>query len=78
MTRLASRSLDGDLNRPERAAMLMHLVYCRACRRYLRQLELVSSALQDLARRFETNRPLPGPCLPDAARERIKQAIKNH
>jgi predicted anti-sigma-YlaC factor YlaD len=77
MTRLASESLDRDLGRLERLALTSHLLYCVACRRYVRQLRLVRRALARLVVRLETDDPLPGPGLPDEAREKIKQALKN-
>ena len=67
MSRLASESLDRDLNRLERLALRSHILYCAACRRYLRQVKLVRSALGQLTTRLETDEPLPGPCLPDDA-----------
>ena len=42
MSRLASESLDRELTRRERAALRMHTFYCSACRRYLRQLKLIT------------------------------------
>jgi predicted anti-sigma-YlaC factor YlaD len=76
VSRLASESLDRDLGRLERVALRSHLLYCSACRRYLRQLRLVRAALRGLVTRLETDQPLPGPGLPDDVRERIKRALK--
>jgi hypothetical protein len=76
MTRLASESLDRDLGLLEQLALRSHLLYCAACRRYLRQVTLVRIALRQLAMRLETDQDLPGPGLPDDVRERIKRALK--
>lgn len=76
MARLASESLDRNLTRSERVALRLHVLYCMACRRYLRQLRLIRRALRQLAMRLETDRPLPGPGLPDAVRARIKQLLE--
>jgi predicted anti-sigma-YlaC factor YlaD len=76
MSRLASESLDRDLGRLERVALRSHILYCAACRRYLRQIKLLSCAMRRLATRIEVDQPLPGPGLPDDARERIKRALK--
>jgi predicted anti-sigma-YlaC factor YlaD len=76
MSRLASESLDRDLGRLERAALRTHLLYCTACRRYLRQIVLVRRALRRLASRLESDQALPGPGLPDDVRARIKRALK--
>jgi predicted anti-sigma-YlaC factor YlaD len=72
MTRLASESLDRDLNRLERVALGSHLLYCAACRRFVRQVEVLRRAV----RRIEAGGSLPGPALPDDVRERIKRALR--
>ncbi len=72
MTRLASESLDRDLSRLERVALRTHLLYCHACRRFVQQVELLRRAV----RRIEADDALPGPALPDDARERIKRALR--
>ena len=46
MTALLSRSMDERLPRWERCAAGLHLVYCRACRRYKQQLRIVRAALR--------------------------------
>lgn len=76
MTRLASESLDHDLGRTERAALRLHVLYCRGCRRYLRQITLLKNALRGLSARVEDDRLLPGTALPDDVRDRIKRALK--
>jgi predicted anti-sigma-YlaC factor YlaD len=78
MSRLASESLDRDLTRAERAALQLHILYCSACRRYLRQLKLVSRALGRLSGRLETDEPLGGPDLPDDVRQEIKRSLRSH
>jgi hypothetical protein len=76
VSRLASESLDRDLGRLERLALKSHVLYCVACRRYVRQLRAVRRALAQLVLRLETDDPLPGPGLPEAAREKISQALR--
>ncbi len=76
MTRLASESLDRDLDQVERVALRSHLLYCAACRRYLRQIKTLGQALQRFTSRLETADPLPGPPLPDNVRERIKRRLE--
>jgi predicted anti-sigma-YlaC factor YlaD len=76
MARLASESLDSDLSRLERVALRSHVLYCAACRRYLMQLKLIRAALKQLGARLPTDDLLPGPGLPDDARERIKRSLK--
>ncbi len=77
MSRLASESLDRPPTRLEAVALRSHLVYCSACRRYFRQIRVVSDAMRRLVPRLESSDPLPGPSLPDDVRERIKQAIRD-
>lgn len=76
MVHLASESLDRDLTRWERLALKSHLFYCRACRRYVLQLRLLRMAMRRLARGIETDDLLPGPGLPQPAREKIKNSLK--
>jgi anti-sigma factor RsiW len=78
MSRLASESLDRELTRGERAALRMHTFYCSACRRYLRQLKLITRALRGLPARLETGEPLPGAGLPDDVRAEIKRALREN
>ena len=79
MARLGSESLDHPLNRVEQVALRSHLVYCSACRRYVRQIKYLSVAMHRLLPHLEreADAPLPGPNLPDDVRERIKQALKS-
>jgi predicted anti-sigma-YlaC factor YlaD len=76
IARLASESLDRDLDRLERVALRSHLVYCAACRRYSRQLKVVRAALRHLSAQLQTDDLLPGTGLPDDARERIKRVLR--
>ena len=76
MAQLASESLDRDLDVFERLALGAHLLYCRACRRYLRQVVLLRNALRTLAGRLEADQRIPGPGMPDEVRDRIKCALK--
>jgi predicted anti-sigma-YlaC factor YlaD len=77
ISRLASESLDRDLGRLERFALRSHLLYCTACRRYLRQIAQLRAALRRLATRVESGQDLPGPALPDDVRDRIRRAMND-
>lgn len=75
MVRLVSQSLDCDLPWDERLAMRSHLLYCRACCRFRRQMVV----LRDLVERY-ADAPLPGSeagafALSADARERMKHAL---
>jgi predicted anti-sigma-YlaC factor YlaD len=76
MTRLASESLDHELDTLEWCALRSHLVYCKACRRFLHQILFLRRAIKRQATRVETDDALPGPELPSEVRERIKQALR--
>jgi hypothetical protein len=76
MSRLASESLDRDLDLMERIALRSHLLYCTACRRYRRQLERLRRAMRRLADSLEAGVPPLDPSLPDEVRERIKRALR--
>lgn len=76
MTRLASESLDHELGALEWCALRSHMLYCKACRRFLRQILFLRRALKRLATRVETDDALPGPELPSEVRERIKAALR--
>ena len=78
MTQLASESLDRDLDRLERFVLRTHLLYCSACRRYLKQIAFVRLAARQLVTRLEPDLPMPGPDIPAEACDRIKRALKGN
>jgi predicted anti-sigma-YlaC factor YlaD len=78
ISRLASESLDRDLTRLERIALRSHIIYCSACRRYLRQIELLAAAARRWSARLETDLPASGARLPDDVREAIKRSLKEN
>jgi Putative zinc-finger len=77
IARLASESLDRELGLMERIALRSHILYCKACRRYRRQVEHLRSAMQKLAGGPPEGNPQAAPRLPDEVRERIKRALKS-
>jgi predicted anti-sigma-YlaC factor YlaD len=76
IARLASESLDRELGRMERIALRSHVLYCKACRRYRRQIEHLRCSMRKLAGNIEAGVPAPDLRLPDEVRERIKRALK--
>ncbi len=74
VTRMVSDSMDRDLPLIQRMRMRMHLLMCKYCSRFEKQLALLRKASRSLA----THRPDPNasPVLPQDARDRIKQALR--
>lgn len=72
VSRLTSERLDRALTLRERLALNMHLMMCRNCRRYARQIALVKRATEKLRIR---RKELGSTGLPDEARERIARRL---
>jgi predicted anti-sigma-YlaC factor YlaD len=70
---LISHAMDRRLEKPEHAALRVHLAICPNCRRYRRQLMLLRRALMLLA---GMQPPPPADALPPEARSRIRQAVR--
>jgi hypothetical protein len=77
IARLASEALDRDLGLMERIALRSHVLYCKACRRYRRQLGHLRAAMRELAGGPEAAAPSAAPRLPDDVRERIKRVLRS-
>jgi hypothetical protein len=78
ISRLASESLDRELGFLDRLALRSHVLYCTACRRYLKHIRLLQRAVRRLATRLGTDDVLPGPELPDDVRQRIKRVLRGN
>ena len=92
MTALISRAMDAELPFRERFAYKLHLLYCRACRRYLRQVRVLREQLGRIRQALDLDAGDPvassletapldgadpsGPRLPEAARTRIRENIR--
>lgn len=76
ITRLASESLDRELDGLEHIALKSHLLCCGGCRRYRRQVAFVGEALRRALARLADDDSADGPSLPDDRRLQIKQALK--
>jgi len=75
-TRLISEGMDHHLPWFKRMAVRMHLLMCRYCAAYYRQLTGIRALL---AKARQAGRQIPaeaGPDLSDAARRRIKEALR--
>jgi predicted anti-sigma-YlaC factor YlaD len=75
VSELVSRSLDEELPLGKRVGVRMHLLMCKFCTRYKKQMVL----LRELARRYEeksTEEMIPTlPSLQGEARKRIKDLL---
>ena len=73
-SRLASEKRDRALTRGEWLRFRFHLLMCRNCRRYVRQLALLGRAVRQLGRRSPTPEADPG--LSPEARKRIAARLR--
>ena len=71
--RRQSEALDRPLTGLSRWGLWIHLLLCRACRRYGRQLRFLRSSSRHCS---HPEASLPGPDLSAAARERLKKALR--
>jgi predicted anti-sigma-YlaC factor YlaD len=75
IAKLVSTSLDGDLPWTHRFAIKIHMLYCKACRRYRRQILLLRRTLQALGAALDDVKAPPELSLPPEARERIRRSL---
>jgi hypothetical protein len=71
-SRLQSEALDHSLSAPRRAGLRMHLLLCRWCRRYGKQVRFLRQAVREHP--DEVNE---GQTLSPEARERLKQSLRD-
>ncbi len=76
VSRLASERLDRDLTLREKVAFYMHLMMCRLCLRYARQLKVMQRATDRL--RYRHQDPVDESSLSAEARERIARQLREH
>jgi len=72
---LASRELDEELSRVERVALRCHLMVCRSCREFRRQIGLIRQVVRRRDQLLIEGDP-EGTLLSPEARERIARAIR--
>jgi len=76
-TRLISRAMDTSLPIAKRIRLRLHILICKGCARYERQLLLI----REILRRPDAAWPLPevrpGETLSEEARERIGKSLRN-
>lgn len=77
VSKLVSESMERDLPLGERLAVRMHLIMCRLCSGFARQLQMLRRAAREHPERLGPDESAPESRLPEAARERIKAALRN-
>ena len=73
VTQMVSESLDHKLPLIQRIGIRVHLLMCRFCSRYRKQLLILREAMRLQERYIEDTKPLM--TLPTEARERIKRSF---
>lgn len=76
VTQLISESMDRDLPVWQRISMRFHLLMCKFCSRYEKQLLFIRKAIRRLTHIIEHDSSQPTPPLSSEARERIKLILK--
>lgn len=71
---LQSKAMDNPLTGPQRFGLGVHLVLCRWCRRYGKQVRFICAAARENPDRIVNVNAAE---LPMDARERLKRAVRN-
>ena len=74
--RLLSAETDIKLHTGERIALRMHLLGCKACRRYKRQLSFIRVFIRNLSEKILSDSSTLPP-LDQGAKEQMKEALRN-
>ncbi|MCI0533881.1 MAG: hypothetical protein L0Z50_01495 [Verrucomicrobiales bacterium] len=73
-SRLQSQALDQPLSLPKRVGLRLHLLVCKWCRRYGRQIRFLRAAAHD--HHDELTEGIPRTLSPEA-RERLKRSLRD-
>ncbi len=76
VTRLVSESMDRSLPLGTRMGVRLHLLMCRFCARYERQLRLIRETARHLAASGKKPGAQSGDALSEEARERIRKFLR--
>ena len=76
ISKLVSESMERDLPLPQRLQVRMHLMMCRFCSGFARQVRLLRRAARENPERLGPAQSDPEATLSDEARERIKAALQ--
>jgi hypothetical protein len=77
VTRLLSEAMDHSLPLGKRIGVRLHILMCKFCARYERQLLLIRETVRHLAATVEMPLEMPGETLSQEARERIRKSLRN-
>ena len=78
ISKLVSESMERDLPLRQRLSVWMHLMMCRLCSGFARQMQLLRRAARENPERLGPDEGgAPEAKLPEEARERIKAALRN-
>jgi hypothetical protein len=77
VTRLLSESMDHSLPLGKRVGVRFHLLICKFCARYERQLLQIRETMRHLVAMEDGLGESPGESLSAEARERIRNALAN-
>ena len=75
---LVSSSLDGELGAVERWALRLHLLVCRACRQYRRQIRVLRKLLAETRTETEAGEALAGESIPQELRKRLRAILEEN
>jgi hypothetical protein len=77
VTQLISESMDTSLPIGKRLGVRVHLLMCKFCARYERQLLLIRETVRRFVATEEKSGGAPGETLSEEARERIKRSLQD-
>jgi hypothetical protein len=77
VTQLLSEAMDRSLPLGKRIGVRLHLLICKFCARYERQLLLIRETVRRLAAMEDKPKGSPGELLSEEAKERIRKFIRN-
>ena len=77
ISKLVSESMERQLPFLERMHVWIHLMMCRLCSGFSRQMRLLRRAARENPDRLGPDESAPEAKLPEEARERIKAALRN-
>jgi hypothetical protein len=77
VTQLISESMDTSLPLGKRMGVRLHLLMCRFCARYERQLLLIRKTVRRLVATEEIAGEELGETLSEEAKERIRKSLRN-